>query len=188
MDEKPKIIEKAHTVAEKPFKLLSEEPFTVLKTSYAYWLHNNNKVTDLNPAGGKTSPLIGRDKDGAFEVYRNGNWQAEDKGQYFYTDKDKDGSPILKANGQPQRRFYFDTFYEYLVSFKEDVEIEAWDKEVQKVQVVSVDKARLRVKTSLNTRIQEYVQDPRNKETYMEITYNKEAMPAEMYGVIYSSN
>lgn len=184
-NEKAPIIEKANTVARQPFKLLSEEPFTVLKTSYAFWLHNNNKVTDLNPTGGKIKPMVGRDKDGTFEVYKDGGWVTEDKGKYFYTDKDKDGNPVLKANGQPQRKFYFDTFYEYNVQFKDGVEVEVWNKDLQKVQVITTEQARLRVKTSLNNRIQDYISDPRNKGTFLQITYDKSAMPADMYGVKY---
>ncbi len=181
------IIEKANNVAGHAFKLNSETPFDVLKTSYAYWLHNNNQVTDLNPEGGKIRPMVARDKDGAFEVYRDGGWVAEDKGQYFYTEKDKEGNPQLKANGQPQRRFYFDKYFEYPVTFKDGVEVEVWNKEEKKVQVITTERARLRVKTSLNARIQEYITDPRNKDTFLEITFNKEAMPAEMYGVRYNS-
>lgn len=186
-NDKGPIIEKANSVAGNAFKLNSEEPFTVLKTSYAYWLHNNNKTTDLNPAGGKVRPMVARDNNGTFEVYKDGNWEATDKGQFWYTEKDTDGNPILKSNGKPQRRFYFDTYYEYPVTFKDGVEVEVWDKELQKVQVVSTEKARLRVKTTLNNRMQEYIKDPRNKDTYMEITFDKSKSPSDMYGVRYHS-
>jgi len=187
-NDKGPIIEKANNVAEQPFKLNSEVPFIVLKTSYAYWLHNNNKVTDLNPEGGKIRPMVARENDGKFEVYKDGNWEVTEKSKFWYTEKDADGNPVLKSNGQPQRRFYFDTYYEYPVTFKEGVEVEVWDKEVQKMQVVTAERARLRVKTSLNNRMQEYIKDPRNKDTFMEITFNKKAAPADMYGCRYHSN
>lgn len=188
MNEKGPIIEKANSVAGNAFKLMSEVPFDVLKTNYAYWLHNNNTRTELNPEGLKVRPMIAREtENGKFEIYQNGGWEAVDKGKYFYTEKDKDGNPVLKANGQPQRRFYFDRYFEYPVMFKNGVEVEVWDKELQKLQIITTEKARLRVKTSLNTRIQEYITDPRNKDTYLEITYNKDAMPAEMYGVRFNS-
>ena len=186
-NEKTPIVEKANTVAGQPFKLNATEPFVVLKTSYAYWLHNNNKVTELNPTGGKIRPMVARDKDGVFEVYKDGNWTATDKGQFWYTEKDADGNPVLKSNGQPQRRFYFDTYYEYPVTFKNGVEVESWNKDIQKMQIITTEHARLRVKTTLNNRIQEYIKDPRNTDTFMEITFDKSKSPSDMYGVRYHS-
>lgn len=185
-EDKGPIVEKANTVAEKPFKLLSEQPFVVLKTSYAFWLHNNNKITPLNPTGAKISPLIARDNNGQFEIYKDGGWVGVNKNEYWYDLKDKEGKVVLKDNGQPKRAFYFDTFYEYPVEFKDSVEMETWSKEAKKMQVISTDKARIRVKQTLNKRIQEYLKDPRNKDTYMSITYDKDAMPADMYGVRYN--
>lgn len=187
MDEKGPIVEKANTVAGNAFKLNSETPFTVLKTSYAYWLHNNNQKTDLNPQGGKVRPMVARENGNTFEVYKDGGWVEEEKGKYFYSEKDEDGNPILKPNGQPQRKFYFETFYEYPVTFKNGIDVEAWDKDLKKMQVITTERARLRVKTSLNKRIQEYITDPRNKDTFLEITYDKKASPADMYGVRYNS-
>ena len=186
-EEKGPVIEKANTVANQPLKLLSEVPFDVQKTGYAYWLHNNNKVTDLNPEGGKVRPMIARDKDGEFEVYRDGEWVAEKKDMYWYTEVDKTGEPILRANGKPSRRFYFDKYFEYPVEFKDGADVEIWNKEEKKLQVQTVTLARLRVKTSLNSKLKDYILDSRNKDTYLEITYDKKALPAEMYGVKYHS-
>ena len=185
--EKTPIIEKANSIAGQPFKLGSEEPFVVLKTNYAYWLHNNNQRTELNPDGGKIRPMVAREQEGRFEVYKDGAWTPVEKGKFWYTEKDSEGNPVLKSNGQPQRRFYFDKFFEYPVVFKNGVEVEVWDKDLQKMQVITTERARLRVKTSLNNRFKEYLADPRNKDTFMEITFDKSKSPADMYGCRYHS-
>jgi len=182
------IIEKGKDMADKAFKVLNSEPRDILKTGYAYWLYNNNKVTDINPTGGKISPTIGRDTDaGTFEMYKDGAWVEVNKNDYWYDVVDKDGNVETKPNGSPRRKHYFEKMFEWDVVFKEDVELEVWNSEHKKLMVESISEARFRAKSSVNTRMKEYLEDPRNADTFMKITFDKNKPPADMYGVRFDS-
>ena len=181
-------IEKAKDIKDVPMRIVSGSTTReIIKTNYAYWILNNNKITPLNPTGGKVKPMIARFVDKQFQIYKNGGWEAADYNSFWYDKVDKDGNPETNEQGKPMKGCYFDKFTEYEMELKNETPLLVYDRETKQNVMKELSVVKVWVKKSLAKRIVEYGEDARNTDTYFVIKFDIDASPSDMYSVRYHS-